>query len=544
MLKETSNKTLILSRVLPQVASPEEARKLLAKTMKNSKTEIARTRRELGNLSRPILGCPDGFYFLDLSDAMDRQCLTRLVEISKTKAYFRGLKSPLGHGVVGDCSQKGNWSCFRNEMYRGKPMEMTSEFASPMPKNGRIEFDFISEKRFKKDEIVLKDGRVVAILTQIYLLRSADKKKALKRLERSVVHSDRTVNGDGKTVFECSMKRAREIGEHMSHFYESLSSRQPQLEALKGLEKITHYEGIDEKIVELEAASNFNHKSAVALMPIIMFDDRKDVSNNGEGGKSSLRKSVDRFIPTVKAALVKDLSSDHSDDMMTEEDNNYNSDDSEDYSDQDAPDDVSLQSQTSGAHSVISSVVSETSGSKISSSAVQATHKHKIDEWTLRYIRVLGSKNNLANAKASKVLEIVLEQFEYTYIMARHLELMVDLFQEFGLTRATDFGTYRTELVVGLFGCVVDLHNFEIVMRALTPFEAACVYCRVGWLHIYNPMKPQGAYELDLSRREERIIMKTLATLTTHEPGETFREVNFRWERHMEPMPGSLLPVL
>ena len=551
MLKETSNKTVVLSRVLPQVASPEEARKLLAKTMKGSKTEVARSRRDLGNLSRPILGSPDGFYVLDLSDISDRQCLTRLVEISKTRAHFRGLKSPLGYGVVGDCSQKGKWSCFRNELYRGKPMEVTSEFASPMPKNGKIEFDYVSEKRYKKDEIVLKDGRVVAILIQIYLLRIADKKKALKRLQRSAVHTDRTVNGDGKTVFECSMKRAREIGEHMSRFYENLTSRQSQLEALKGLEKITHYEGIDEKIAELEAAHNFTHKSAAALMPIISLDDINVVNSNdavvslSASGRKSAEKP-DQFIPKVKPAAVKDLSSDHSDDQFNEDgnnnnnNNNNNSDDSEDDSE---PDDVSLHSQTSDVHSVISSISSEPSHAAISS-AVHYPHIHKVDEWTLRYIRVAGSRNNSPNAKAAKILEIVLEEFEFSFIMARHLELMLDLFQEFGLTRATDFGTYRVELVVGLFGCVVDLHNFEIVMRVLTPFEAACVYCRIGWLHIYNPLKPQGAYELDLSRREERLIMKTLTTLTTHEPGETFREVNFRWERHMDPMPGTSYYIL
>ena len=214
------------------------------------------------------------------------------------------------------------------------------------------------------------------------------------------------------------------------------------------------------------------------------------------------------------------------------------SSDDEEESEQDEPDDISLKSQTSGVQSVVSNAPSESSHTPIAT-AMPNPHRHKIDEWTLRYIRVAGSKNNSVNAKAAKILEILLEQFEFTFIMARHLELILDLFQEFGLTRATDFGTYRVELVVGLFGCVVDLHNFEIVMRALTPFEAACVYCRVGWLHIYNPMKPQGAYELDLSRREERLLLKTLTTLTTHEPGDTFREVNFRWERHMDPMPGT-----
>jgi len=62
-----------------------------------------------------------------------------------------------------------------------------------------------------------------------------------------------------------------------------------------------------------------------------------------------------------------------------------------------------------------------------------------------------------------------------------------------------------------------------------------------GWLHIYNPMKPEGAYELDLGRREERVIVKTLAQLATAEPGDNLPEVSFRWEREMDPMPGTCM---
>lgn len=46
------------------------------------------------------------------------------------------LLSRLGYGVLGDCSQKGNWSSFRNEMFNGKPVVVTTEFASPMPRSG------------------------------------------------------------------------------------------------------------------------------------------------------------------------------------------------------------------------------------------------------------------------------------------------------------------------------------------------------------------------------------------------------------------------
>jgi hypothetical protein len=75
-------------------------------------------------------------------------------------------------------------------------------------------------------------------------------------------------------------------------------------------------------------------------------------------------------------------------------------------------------------------------------------------------------------------------------------------------------------------------------MKILSPSEAACVYCRLGWLNIYNPCKPEGAWELDMSRREERVVAKTLCVLATNEPGDNWVFETFRWMRSMESMPG------
>jgi anti-sigma factor RsiW len=75
-------------------------------------------------------------------------------------------------------------------------------------------------------------------------------------------------------------------------------------------------------------------------------------------------------------------------------------------------------------------------------------------------------------------------------------------------------------------------------MKILAPSEAACVYCRLGWLNVYNPCKPEGAWELDMARREERVVAKTLCVLATNEPGDNWVYETFRWMRSMESMPG------
>jgi hypothetical protein len=75
-------------------------------------------------------------------------------------------------------------------------------------------------------------------------------------------------------------------------------------------------------------------------------------------------------------------------------------------------------------------------------------------------------------------------------------------------------------------------------MEVLSPFEMACIYCRLGLLNLYNPCKPEGNWELDLSRREDRIIAKTLCTLAIQEPGENWTQQYFRWSRTSDFVPG------
>ena len=56
------------------------------------------------------------------SQDLDRLCLSRLFEhnmIFNGKRKADSAAFPPGYGVVGDTSQVGNWSCFRNCLYKG-----------------------------------------------------------------------------------------------------------------------------------------------------------------------------------------------------------------------------------------------------------------------------------------------------------------------------------------------------------------------------------------------------------------------------------------
>lgn len=188
------------------------------------------------------------------------------------------------------------------------------------------------------------------------------------------------------------------------------------------------------------------------------------------------------------------------------------------------------------------------------------------DDFLEKFGQTLQSNQITLGAKGHRVVDTLEDVFARTWILCRHLILILECFVNFGYIKQTKyFGTYRVDLVVALFARVVDIHNFDHVvisiprsshavlsivlislcslcvdcqLNCLSPLEAAAVICRLGWLNLYNPCKPEGSWELDLSRREERIIAKTLCVLATHEPGDNWTYNTFRWQRDMESMPG------
>lgn len=141
--------------------------------------------------------------------------------------------------------------------------------------------------------------------------------------------------------------------------------------------------------------------------------------------------------------------------------------------------------------------------------------------------------------KAKIFVEICEEIFGWTWLYSRQLAVLVEVFRELGQHKRSRFyGTFRVDLVASLYDRVVDVDNFELVIKALSSYEVACVLCRLGYLNVYNPLKPDGAWEFELSRYEERVVAKTLCALAVQEPGDNWPEKSFRWTRESDAMPG------
>jgi hypothetical protein len=146
------------------------------------------------------------------------------------------------------------------------------------------------------------------------------------------------------------------------------------------------------------------------------------------------------------------------------------------------------------------------------------------------------------HAKCIRIIQALEDILGRVWILSKHLAIIIGSFQ-LGLTCKTQsFGTYRVELIVSLFSRVIDLHNFDLVLGVLNPTEIGCLICRLGYLNIFNPLKPEGCYHLDFTIHEERVVGKILGTLSFQEPGVNFLNPRFRWEWGFEDIPGwSLL---
>jgi hypothetical protein len=140
-------------------------------------------------------------------------------------------------------------------------------------------------------------------------------------------------------------------------------------------------------------------------------------------------------------------------------------------------------------------------------------------------------ENVSSRAKSARLLDYLQETFSKVWLKSRQLALILKFYEQYGtLDRTEHFGTYRVDLVVSLFSRLLDVHNFEVVLNVLTPKEIGCVFARIGMLHVFNPMKPEGAFELDLSIWEERQVVKALIILAVQEPGANWTSYQFRWD--------------
>lgn len=154
------------------------------------------------------------------------------------------------------------------------------------------------------------------------------------------------------------------------------------------------------------------------------------------------------------------------------------------------------------------------------------------------------SIDRYAVVKASKTMKCVIDTFDTSKLLyARQVAMIVSHFPD-GCVMRTDYGSYRVEIVISLFWRIKDIQNFDIILSFLNASEAACVIGRLGLLTIFNPMKPENCYELDMAIYEQRQMVKMLMHYAVVEPGVNWFNQKYSVDRNNVNIPGWELPLM
>lgn len=551
MYNDGGQRAQILAKLVVKLANPADAKKLVMKVTKGDKTQINMLKNAMGGAYKPFLGIINGYYELDLKKEMDQIAMSRLLEQSQMDQTWRMACSPLSMAQIGDTSQCGTWTNFRNELLGNKRFAITPERFRPMPKTGRISFDFSSIARpvVNEDLLVMTDNRIVKILHNQFLIHEKDMGAAMKRMAswRRDLKRANTAKGNMLPRYEYDKEKGWGIGDACREFYENLESRADcmVLGAERENVKVDYRKKRRNKrrkkrrkavLRDADAKRELKDAQEEAALQALL-KEVGSVASGGIRGEVLSDKKVDKLIGPldevvtsavnlVTSAATEKAKNDggdgsvegsvegeeNGDEEGEDDDDGDEEGSSDEYEDDDDEDSIAIEYMDFGGK--------------------------KLTEDMAKHRMLLESPLISDEAKAVRIVELLEDTLGNCWIKARQMALIIESFPCGKSSRTDYFGTYHVQLIVDLFPRIVDIHNFEVIMKHLTAQECAQVYCRIGWLNIFNPCKPEGYWSLDFCRYEERLVAKMLIGLAVIEPGDNWQDQSFRWKDDMDPVPG------
>jgi hypothetical protein len=502
----------------------------------------------------------------------------------------------------GDVSQHQNWSCFRNELHNGTAIVLSPKDFAPIPKSGKLSFDFsTSGFRPEGIPTVISDSKIIKLLLASELAEPVEKMIFTTQLEQllpsSALLQDANL-GVGKTIYEFTTADAIETAEHCQNFSNNLVTRiNDILECSRREELPEEFVNLgalkmNPTTADASYRSGTGGKSAgrqgSAGRPASQSQSQSPPGSSGRAFKRSLSRqdsklgSVDEGaaepapgaahahgLPTV--STFPELSDQPDVDLeasptaagaATAADAAGAAMDMESSVPADAAAGEGVCAEEGGGasskslgmmHAMLSSQHSTFSSSFLDSrnnsfrdlfgdttsdiSMIEAAEQERADSKE-KYRKVMQSEKVSAHAKAQSCMAMLVEVLAAYGLFCRHLAVILPAFKLGKNKKTTYGGTYRSELVIDLFPNIIDIHNFELIMKCLTPFEVAAIYCRIGRLSVFNPLKPEGGGVLNLSLLEDRHVGKMILTLSAVEPGDNIKDAGFRLYYDTPNIPG------
>lgn len=504
MVNEIGSVLQVLLKLLPRMSTPFDVRMLIAYVTNQDYEQVQHLKYLLGPLYRVLIGIPNGFYRLYLNDPNDRLALEMLFELSCNNAQLRK------RAEKGDTSQCGDWMGFRNAVFEGQPMQLNEAwFEHGIPEKGRLDFDFISTEPISMKAKEVSNLRFFRLMVALGVLQENKRKRIFSKLQQNKSEGREASKGNGSRRFETLPNAAKEIFEKLEFLYGNytgkLRKKRPynvviQSEEVSTLEerrKLRKGSSANDagrlSVLEIDTGSVMNPTEESMMM---MMPESPKTPGGGGGGVGKLKRHRSSLFRVPSAA-----------DSNGNGNNNGN-------------------------------VVNDANGI----GGYAAPEYRSLDMYGVHIKEMLKNYSIDQSVIAMRYLDALEIILAGRLITCAQLGLITEKFP-FGNQLFDDFGTYRVELIVSLYSRVIDKINMEYVLKELENAEIGMLYFRLGWLNIWNPLKPEGNLYLNFARHEERQVARALVLLNYIEPGETWQEATYRVSKDQDPEPDWVLPA-
>ena len=551
MYGEGGQKASILAELVVKLADPQDCKKLVMKVTRGDKIQLGLLKNAMGGAYKPYLGILNGYYQLDLSKQMDQIALTRLLEQSQTDNTRRQGMSPLSPGQIGDTSQCGNWTSFRNEFYNNKRFAVQPDRFRPMPKSGKLHFDYsnISRPQINEDLIILSDKRLMKIMQNIYLITEEETPAYLKKMNTWRLHLKMASTGKGHMLpqYEYPKEKGINIGKACNEFYLRLDDRMRLFSNGFKRENVTvDYQGKNKKKKgkggqgdkgkEKDPSSSSRPGTSGAASGTESIPEEKAEEEKLDSTKTSRAASRKGSINEGAVAVeAEEAEKEDAEGCGSGGEGNSGSD-----AEPKEPEAGTGERDKDGAAKE-GGTNEEPAAEEPENKLIEGSKAHmkqKMNEEMAKYKMLIESPLVSKEAKSARINEQIEDIMANAWLLCRHVAAIITATPHGTAGRTDWFGSYHVDLIVSLFSRIVDIHNFEVIMSTLNAEECAGVYCRIGWLNIFNPTKPEGMYCLDFCRYEERLCAKMMIGLALVEPGDNWKDSCFRWGWDVDEVPG------
>merc|ERR1711871_885097 len=359
-------------------------------------------------------------------------------------------------------------------------------------------------------------GKLVKFMVYHKLITIGEQIHVLDTLKNLEEYSNRHADFSPKGIYACPKAKSGEVGKTIDEFYDNLNIRRSEVEAGKKKEEVN--------VVLDDTADNF---------------DAKKKANTPASPGGYMRRERGQNLPVLtKTAQIKHKYTMYKASFKPKLTKLYDSEDEdEEEEEEEEEEEDDIHSSDDEDEDIDSGGLTK---KEIEKKLANLTYsvEPKRDELSRKLHTLYASDEVRPEAKGVRMVEVFIDFLAKHHFMCRHIAILIAYFDYGAVKKTEHFGTYNVELVVSMFSRIMDPHNFEVIAHQLNGYELGCVYARLGYLALFNPLKPEGAWELNIARREERMTAKALCLLSTNEPGRNWIGETFRWERHKEGMPG------